>query len=108
METQGLRNPRKDLRNLNTATLDALFPKTRQDILAATLLDPKRSWYLSDLARHLRTQPSSLQRELAALAEAGILRRRTDGNRVYFQADVDSPCFEELRGLMLKAGGAML
>src|SRR5271157_873762 len=33
-----------------TMSLDALFPKTRQAILAAILIDPARSWYLSDLA----------------------------------------------------------
>src|SRR5437762_267825 len=33
--------------------LDALFPRTRQLILAATLLQPDGRWYLSDLARHL-------------------------------------------------------
>ena len=43
METLDLRNPRKDLRNLNNPALNALFPKTRQDVLAATLLDPNRA-----------------------------------------------------------------
>jgi DNA-binding transcriptional ArsR family regulator len=85
--------------------LDALFPKIRAELLAATLLHPGRAWYVSDLARHLGVQPSSLQRELAALAEAGILRRRKDGNRVYYQADTGCPLFPELRGLMLKTAG---
>ncbi len=105
MESGNLRNPRRDLRILNNPTLDALFPRTRQEILAATLLDPCRAWYLSDLARHLGTQPSSLQRELAGLVAAGILRRSADGNRVYFQAEPDCTFLEELRGLMMKAGG---
>jgi len=37
----------------NSGALDALLPKTRQAVLAATLLDPHRAWYLSDLAKHL-------------------------------------------------------
>ena len=105
MERLDLRNPRKDLRNLHNPALNALFPKTRQDVLAATLLDPNRAWYLSDLARHLGSQPSSLQRELAGLVAAGILRRSVDGNRVYFQADADCPCLGELRALMMKSSG---
>lgn len=85
--------------------VDALLPGARRDILAATLLEPGRWWYLSDLARRLRRAPSSLQRELASLSAAGILRQRRDGNRVYFQADRTCPVFGELSGLMAKTAG---
>jgi DNA-binding transcriptional ArsR family regulator len=85
--------------------LDALFPRTRQAILATALMDPAREWYLSDLARHLGVRPSSLQRELASLAEGGILRRRVDGNRTYYRAETNSPIFGDLRELMLKTAG---
>src|SRR5437773_7488411 len=85
--------------------IDALFPRTRQAILAATLLHPDRWWYLSDLAKHLVVRPSSLQRELAALTSAEILRRRRDGNRVYFQANPDCPFLPELQGLLVKTAG---
>ena len=88
-----------------TRAIDALFPRTRQGVLAATLLRPDRWWYLSDLARHLRVPPSSLQRELAALTAAGILRRRRDGNRVYFQPNPECPLFAELQGMLLKTAG---
>jgi len=69
----------------NKRALDSLFPQTRQAILTATLLQPDRWWYLSDLAKYLRVPPSSLQRELAALVSANILRRRRDGNRGFCQ-----------------------
>src|SRR2546427_5489214 len=85
--------------------LDALFPRTRQAILAATLLHPDRWWYLSDLARHLGVRPSSLQRELATLVHAEILRQRRDGNRIYFQPNPDCPFLAELQGLMAKTVG---
>lgn len=85
--------------------IDAIFPRTRQAILAATLLHPDHWWYLSDLARHLGVRPSSLQREVAALADAGILHQRRDGNRMYFQPDPDCPFLVELQGLMLKTVG---
>jgi predicted nucleotidyltransferase len=85
--------------------IDSLFPRTRQAILTATLLQPDRWWYLSDLAKHLSVPPSSLQRELAALVSADILRRRRDGNRVYFQANPDCPFLPELQGLLVKTVG---
>lgn len=85
--------------------LDALLPKVRQAVLATLYIDPGREWYLSDLARHLKVTPSSLQRELAGLTEAGILRRRDDGNRVYYSAESESPIFSDLRGLFLRTVG---
>ena len=89
----------------NKRPLDSLFPRTRQAILAATLLHPDRWWYLSDLAKHLGVRPSSLQRELAALTSAEILHQRRDGNRVYFQANPDCPFLPELQGLLVKTAG---
>lgn len=85
--------------------LDALFPRTRQNILATLLLSPERRWYLSDLAQRLGVPPSSLQRELAALTEAGILHREADGNRVYFQANADFPLRPELQSVFAKTIG---
>jgi DNA-binding transcriptional ArsR family regulator len=91
----------------NSRPLDALFPRTRQRILAATLLHPSRWWYQSDLAKHLRVPPSSLQRELASLVQAGILRTRQDGNRVYFQPNSECPFLVELTGLLVKTAGLL-
>src|SRR5208282_2163678 len=87
------------------SSIDALFPRTRQAILAATFGEPRRWWYMRELARHLRLTPSSLQRELASLVRGGILVQKREGKHVYFQAAVDSPIFEELQGLILKTAG---
>lgn len=88
-----------------TGIADALFTKTRQLILSTLMLDADRAWYLSDLAQHAKTTPSSLQRELGSLVEAGILVRTRDGNRTYYQADKECPVYPELRGLLLKTAG---
>jgi DNA-binding transcriptional ArsR family regulator len=89
------------------AAIDALLPQTRKVILASTLMHPERWWYLSDLAQHLGVSPSTLQRELSSLVEAGILRRKREGNRVYFQANPQCPFFPELRSLMTKTAGLL-
>ena len=68
------------MRNHSPA-LDSLFSGTRQAVLAATLTRPDKWWYLSELAEFLHTRPSSLQRELSALAQSGILEQRRDGRR---------------------------
>jgi DNA-binding transcriptional ArsR family regulator len=85
--------------------LDALMSRTRQAILIATVLQPQRWWYLSDLAQHIGVPPSSLQRDLAAMTEVGILDRRKDGNRVYYRADPECPFLPDLRGLLVKTAG---
>jgi predicted nucleotidyltransferase len=88
-----------------SSPIDSLINKTTQGLLASMVLQPERSWYLSDLAKHLGRRPSSLQAPLAALASAGILSRRKDGNRVYFQANAVCPFLPELQGLMAKTVG---
>jgi|SRR5579872_5169053 len=89
----------------NKHTLDALLPKTRQGILAATLVQPEKGWYASELARRLGVPSSSLQRDLHDLAEVGILKTHRQGRMVYYQANRESPVFSDLRGLLLKTAG---
>ncbi len=76
-------------------------------MLAATLTQPEKWWYLSELAQFLGTSPSSLQRELKALVDGGILETRREGTRAYFKADTGSPVFPELRGLIDKTAGVV-
>lgn len=88
-----------------SVALDALFPTVRAGVLSATLLQPERWWFLTELAGHLGLTPSSLQRELESLVRAGLLLRRRDGRRTYFKANIDSPIFPELRGMIDKTTG---
>ena len=85
--------------------IDALFPKIRQNILAATYSQPEKWWFMSELAVFINTTPSSLQRELGALIGSGILRSRRDGNRLYVQAESESPIFAPLRELLRQTTG---
>ena len=84
---------------------DALFPAVRTGVLSATMLQPERWWFMTELARHLEITPSSLQRELESLVSAGILLRRQDGRRTYFKANTDSPLFPDLKGMLEKTAG---
>ncbi len=91
------------MRNANV--LDTLFPSVRQGVLTATPSRPEKWWYLSELADFLHTQPSSLQRELAALVQSGILEQRRDGRRTYFKAETRSPIFRDLHNIFEKTVG---
>lgn len=88
-----------------TSYLDAVIPPLRQHILAATLLQPDREWYVTDLAARLGRPPSSLQRDLARLTDTGILLRRREGNRVYVRGNPESPLYPELRQILVKTIG---
>ncbi len=88
-----------------SVALEALFPTVRAGVLSATLLQPERWWFLTELAGYLGVTPSSLQRELESLVRAGLLLRRRDGRRTYFKANIDSPIFPELRGMIDKTTG---
>jgi predicted nucleotidyltransferase len=87
--------------------LDTLFPAVRAGVLSATFLRPDHWWFMTELARHLGVTPSSLQRELESLVTSGLLLRRYDGRRTYFKANVESPLFPDLKGLMEKTAGVI-
>ena len=92
-------------RTPNSSVLTALFPQVRQGVLAATLGQPDKWWYLSELAGRLGTSPSSLQRELSSLVASGILVHRREGTRAYFKAETQSPVFRDLQQLFEKTAG---
>jgi predicted nucleotidyltransferase len=97
---------RNNVRNMrNYSVLTALFPQVRQGVLAATLGQPDKWWYLSELADRLGTSPSSLQRELSSLVASGILVHRREGTRAYFKAETQSPVFRDLQQLFEKTAG---
>ncbi len=92
---------------MRSSPIDALFPGVRGKLIATLFLDPARSWYSSDLARQLGLPASSLQRDLGRLAGAGILRRRKDGNRIYYEPNPECPFQPELHALLVKTTGVV-
>ena len=87
------------------SVLSSLFPHVRQGVLAATLTQPEKWWYLSELAERLGTSPSSLQREIVSLVASRILAHRREGTRAYFKAETRSPVFRDLQQLFKKTAG---
>ena len=85
--------------------LDALFGVQRQRALGWLLLHPYEAVHVRELARLTDTSAGSLHRELARLAEAGLITRSERGNQVLYQANRACPVFEELAGLFRKTGG---
>jgi predicted nucleotidyltransferase len=82
-----------------------LFGKSMRGILAQLYGRPDRRYYVREIARAAGTQPSSLQRDLAALTRAGVIERHEDGRQVYYQANANCPIFTELKGIVTKTFG---
>jgi predicted nucleotidyltransferase len=60
---------------------------------------------MREIARAADASPSSLQRDLASLAGAGVLTRIEEGRQVYYQANPACPIFEELKSISAKTFG---
>jgi len=88
-----------------TSLADALFPKGRQRVLAVLFGNPGRSFYANEVIALAQSGTGAVQRELAALSEAGLLTVTKQGNQKHYQANADAPVFAELRGLVLKTMG---
>lgn len=84
---------------------DALFPKTRQRVLAVVYGAPDRSFYANEVIALAGSGTGAVQRELAGLSQAGLLSVRKQGNQKHYQANPDTPVFAELRSLVMKTMG---
>lgn len=87
--------------------LDLLFGTYRQRALTQLLLHPDSSYHVRELARLTDTTPGTLHKELARLAESGLLLREKQGNQVRYRANRDCPVFAELAGLFRKTSGVV-
>ena len=63
------------------------------------------SFYLRQIVRMTGGGLGPVQRELKQLTDTGIIRRSMQGHQVYFQANPDSPIFNELKSLITKTAG---
>jgi predicted nucleotidyltransferase len=66
---------------------------------------PERSFYASELIRNTGTGSGAAQRELAKLERSGLIVARRIGHQKHYQANIESPLFQELRSIVLKTIG---
>lgn len=84
---------------------DALFTKVQQRVLAVLYGNPGRSFYANEIIALAGSGTGAVQRELAHLEAAGLVTVTHVGNQKHYQANANTPVFEELRGLVLKTSG---
>ena len=84
---------------------DALFSRTRQRVLGLLFGHPARSFYATELIALAGSGSGAVQRELSRLTQSGLVTVRDVGNQKHYQANPESPIFEELRGIAQKTVG---
>jgi hypothetical protein len=83
----------------------ALFSKTQQRVLGLLFGNPDRSFYLTEVIARARGGTGTVARELARLEASGLVTTRRVGNQIHYQANPESPVFDELRGIVAKTVG---
>ena len=90
-----------------TSVGDLLFGQTRGRVLSLLYGAPDETLFVRQIARQVETSVGTVQRELALLAGAGLIKRSAVGSHVFYQASQEHPEFPELRALLAKTTGVL-
>jgi predicted nucleotidyltransferase len=90
---------------IGTSLAEALFSGTQQRVLGLLFGQPDRSFYATELIALAGAGSGAVQRELARLAQSGLVTVRPVGNQKHYQANPDSPIYSELCGIARKTVG---
>lgn len=100
----GIIDPRMGI-SMNSRIGQALYGQTRQAVLRLFFSAPDRRFLQKEIIDRIGLGSGGVQRELERLSQADILARTVEGRQVYYQANLESPVFEELRSLIRKTFG---
>ncbi len=84
---------------------DALFTKTQQKVLGLLFGKPDKSFYTNEIMRWASMGRGTVGRELERLVGAGLLTVTKEGNQNHYQANINSPVYTELVGIVKKTFG---
>jgi predicted nucleotidyltransferase len=88
-----------------TSLADALFSATQQRVLAYLFGQPERSFFATELIGLAGGGSGAVQRELARLAQSGLVTVTRMGTQKHYQANPKSPIFAELCAIARKTVG---
>jgi predicted nucleotidyltransferase len=83
----------------------ALFSQVQLRVLGLLLGQPARGYQLTEVINLAGSGRGAVQRELKKLSKSGILNVSIAGGRKVYQANRQSPIFEEIHSLILKTVG---
>jgi predicted nucleotidyltransferase len=79
--------------------------KTRAEIFRLLFQRAGTELYLRELHRRTGMSIRPVQQELSKLAQIGLVKLRSNGNRIYYAANTEHPLFPEIRGIVEKTSG---
>ncbi len=82
-----------------------LFGQTRSRLLSLLYGSPGATFYVRQLSRQIGGSVGTVQRELATLAQIGLLVRTQSGHQVLYRANREHPAYTEMRALLAKTNG---
>ena len=88
-----------------TSLADALFTSTQQKVLGLLFGHPDRSFFVTQVMELAKSGRGAVQRELQRLESAGLVSVQMHGNQKHYQANADSPLFDELCSIVRKTVG---
>jgi predicted nucleotidyltransferase len=105
MPKMGIRQVESNRAKREGSLADALFSTTQQRLLGLLFGQSDRSFYATELIALAGAGSGAVQRELARLEQSGLVTVRRIGTQKHYQANADSPIYEELRGIARKTVG---
>ncbi len=84
-----------------------LGSKLRAKVLGWLFTHPDERYFVRQLTTLVAEDSTNVSRELARLEKTGILVSTTEGKQKYYQANRQSPLFNELHGLIVKTAGVV-
>ena len=90
---------------VDSSLADALFTATQQKVLGVLFGQPDRSFFVTQIMELANAGRGAVQRELERLRQGGLVTVRNVGTQKHFQANPDSPLFDELCGIIQKTVG---
>ena len=79
--------------------------KTRRGLLAAFFGQPRRSYYLSELARELKTSAGNVQRELRGFLKDQMVIQERKGRLIFYRVNPAHELFPEVSSIVRKTCG---
>jgi predicted nucleotidyltransferase len=89
----------------SSSLADALLTSTQQKVLGLLFGQPDRSFFVTQIMDFAKSGRGAVQRELLRLESAGLVSVRMHGNQKHYQANRESPLFEEICGIVRKTVG---
>jgi len=84
---------------------DIMTSRVRVKIVELFLSDPRELYHVRGIVREIKEEINAVRRELDRFESAGLLKKESRGNRLYYWVRTDYPFFGDLVSIVAKTSG---